>query len=121
MSLVDEFKVPCVLLVKSRVPDGEGGWHTKWVDGPEFEAATVHDTTLQARVAESEGMTSTYKVTTDRNAKLAYHDAFRRVSDGQTFRVTSDGEDVQTPDRASFQFSQVTAERWTPSADGSDG
>ena len=121
MSLVDEFKVPCVLLVKSRVPDGEGGWYTKWADGPEFEAAIVHDTTLQARVAESEGMTSTYKVTTDRNAKLAYHDAFRRVSDGQTFRVTSDGEDVQTPDRASFQFSQVTAERWTPPADGSDG
>lgn len=119
MSLVDEFKVQCVLLVKSRVDDGEGGWYTEWVDGPKFMAAIEHDTTLQARVAEREGLTSTYTVTTDRNAKLSYHDAFRRLSDGQTFRATSDGRDVQTPDRASFQFSQVTAERWTPPADGS--
>lgn len=121
MRLVDEFKVPCVLLVRSRVPDGEGGWVTRWSDGPGFMAAIVHDETLQARVAEHEGMTSTYTVTTDRNAKLSFHDAFRRVSDGQTFRVTSDGTDVQTPDRATFQFSQVTAERWVPPADGSDG
>lgn len=121
MSLVNEFKVPCILLVKSRIPDGEGGWYTRWTDGPEFDAAVVHDTTVQARVAEKEGMTSTYTVTTDRDTALSYHDAFRRVSDGQTFRVTSDGTDVQTPGRASFQFSQVTAERWTPPTDGSDG
>lgn len=118
MSLIDEFKEPCVLLVKSMVPDGEGGWNTSWVDGPEFSAAIVHDTTLQARVAEMDGMASTYTVTTDRNARLSFHDAFRRKSDGQTFRVTSDGRDKETPDRASFQFSQVTAERWSPPSSG---
>ena len=112
MSLVDEFKVQCTLLMKTRVDDGEGGWYTRWVDGPRFQAAIVHDHTLQARVAEKEGMTSTYTVTTDRNARLSFHDVFRRDSDGQTFRVSSDGRDVETPDRASFQFSQVTAQRW---------
>lgn len=113
MSLIDEFKTACVLLEKVRVPDGEGGWLTSWSDGPEFMAAIVHDTTLQARVAESEGMTSTYTVTTDRGMPLDFHDVFRRVSDGRVFRVTSDGTDKQTTDRATFQFSQVTAEEWS--------
>jgi hypothetical protein len=70
------------------------------------------DSTLQARVAESEGMKAIYTVTTERAMPLDFHDVFRRVSDGQVFRVTSDGTDKQTPDRAGFQFSQVSAEEW---------
>lgn len=112
MSLVYEFKVPCVLLQKTRVPDGEGGWNTTWTDGPEFEAAIVRDTTMAARVAESEGMANVYTVTVDRALSLDFHDVFRRKSDGQVFRVTSDSTDKQTPDRATFQFAQVNAEEW---------
>ena len=37
---------------------------------------------------------------------------FRRDADGQVFRVTSNGDDVQTPDAATFQFQQVSAEEW---------
>ena len=112
MSLVDNFKVPCVLLERSRVPDGEGGWTTGWVDGPEFDAAIVRNSSLAARVAEKEGVTNVYTVTTSPNAALEFHDVFRRVSDGQVFRVTSNGDDVQTPAQATFQFQQVSAEEW---------
>ena len=113
MSLIDEFKTKCTLLEKRRVPDGEGGWVVSWVDGMSFYAAIVHDTTIQARVAEKEGMSSTFTVTTDTNMGLDFHDVFRRESDGDVFRVTSDSQDVKTPDRASFQFVQVTAEKWS--------
>lgn len=113
MSLIDEFKTKCTLLEKRRVPDGEGGWAVSWVDGMSFYAAIVHDTTIQARVAEKEGMSSTFTVTTDTNMGLDFHDVFRRESDGDVFRVTSDSQDVKTPDRASFQFAQVTAEKWS--------
>ena len=113
MSLVDNFKVPCVLLERSRVPDGEGGWTTGWSDGPEFDAAIVRNSSLAARVAEKEGVTNVYTVTTSPNAALEFHDVFRRVSDGQVFRVTSNGDDVQTPAQATFQFQQVSAEEWT--------
>jgi translation elongation factor P/translation initiation factor 5A len=68
---------------------------------------------MEARAAEKQGVTSLYTVTTGKNAILQYHDVFRRLSDGKVFRVTSDGDDKQTPDRATFQFSQVTAEEWT--------
>lgn len=110
--LVEDFKEKCVLLEKKRTPDGEGGFNTGWVDGMEFDAAIVCDTSLQARIAEKQGVSSFYTVTTNINAKLEYHDVFRRLSDKKIFRVTSDGDDVRTPKIASFQFSQVTAEEW---------
>ena len=113
MSLIDDFKTTCTLLEKTRIPDGEGGWTATWKDGMQFEAAIVHNTTIEARVAEKEGMSSTFTVTTERNMGLDFHDVFRRESDGDVFRVTSDSQDVQTPDRASFQFAQVTAEKWS--------
>ena len=113
MSLIDEFKTPCVMLEKKRVPDGEGGFITSWAEGAEFDAAVVFDSSLEARTAEQQGVSSLYTVTTAKNAKLEYHDVFKRLSDGKIFRVTSDGDDKQTPERATFQFAQVTAEEWS--------
>lgn len=113
MSLIDAFKERCQLMEKTRIPDGEGGWTTTWTTGIEFDAAIVMDTTMQARVAEMEGMTAIYTVTTDKSMPLDFHDVFRRLSDGKTFRVTSDSTDKETPDIASFQFAQVTAEEWS--------
>ena len=110
--LFDKFYEPCVLMEKRRVSDGEGGWKTKWEDGIEFEAAVVIDNTMTARVAASEGMSSVYTVTAPKNVQFVFHDAFKRLSDGKTFRVTSDPSDKQTPDVASFEFEQVTAEAW---------
>lgn len=113
MSLIDEFKTPCVMLEKKRIPDGEGGFITSWAEGAEFDAAVVFDSSLEARTAEQQGVSSLYTVTTAKNAKLEYHDVFKRLSDGKIFRVTSDGDDKQTPERATFQFAQVTAEEWS--------
>jgi len=113
MSLLQESMEPCQLIEKKRVPDGEGGFIVSWTDGAEFNAAVVCDNSMQARTAEKQGVTSLYTVTCDPNAKLEYHDVFRRLSDGKIFRVTSDGDDVRTPPRATFQFSQVTAEEFT--------
>ena len=112
MTLIDAFKEPCVLMEKQRVSDGEGGWTTSWVEGAAFDAAIVRDTTLAARVAEKEGVLNIYTVTTDTNAHLEFHDVFKRTRDGQVFRVTSNGDDMKTPDAATFQFGQVSAEEW---------
>lgn len=113
MTLIDSFKEPYVLMEKKRVSDGEGGWTTAWVDGATFDAAVVRDATLAARVAEKEGVSNVYTVTTDTNARLEFHDVFKRVSDGQVFRVTSNGDDMRAPDVATFSFEQVSAEEWS--------
>lgn len=112
MSLIDAFKGPCVVMAASKVPDGEGGFTTAWREGAEFEAAIVRDTSLGARIAERDGLANTYTVTVPAGAPLEFHDVFRRKSDGQVFRVTSNGDDRRTPPAASFRFEQVSAEEW---------
>lgn len=111
--LIDDFKTACVLMVEGDTPDGEGGYKTGWTDGAAFDAAIIHTNTTEAKTAEKQGAASRYNVYTDKNTLLKYHDVFKRLSDGKIFRVTSDGDDVQTPQRATFQFSQVTAEEYT--------
>ena len=114
MSLLQEYMETCQLIEKKRVPDGEGGWNTNWTYSAEFTAAIVLDTSTTAVIAERQGLAKIYRVTTPKNAMLSFHDVFRRESDGQTFRVTSDGKDVQTPPTSDIMpFSQVTAEEWS--------
>lgn len=113
MSLIDAFKGPCVVMNKAKVPDGEGGFTTAWQEGAEFEAAVVKDTSLEARIAEKDGLANTYTVTTPAMAALEFHDVFKRRSDGKVFRVTSNGDDKRTPPAASFEFEQVGAEEWS--------
>lgn len=112
MSLIDAFKEPCVIMNKAKVSDGEGGLKVEWQAGAGFDAAIVKDSSLEARIAEKEGLTNTYTVTTSPNAALEFHDVFKRVRDGQVFRVTSNGDDVRPPSVATFDFEQVSAEEW---------
>lgn len=112
MSIIDDFKTQCKLLEKTQTPDGEGGFTTEWTEGAAFMAAVVFNNSMEARVAEKQGVTNLYTVTTDKNTSLEYHDVFKRVSDDKIFRVTSDGDDAKTPDVATFAFSQVSAEEW---------
>ena len=75
-------------------------------------AAAVQDNTLAARVAEKQGVTEVYTVTTPTGVGLEFHDVFRRDSDGATFRATSNAIDSRPPEAATFAFEQVNAERW---------
>ena len=112
MSLLQQAMTDVVAMEKTRVSDGEGGFIVDWADGAVFKAAITFDTSMQSRIGEKQGVSSRYTVTTHKNAKLEYHDVIRRLNDGKIFRITSDGDDKQTPDSASFQFLQVTAEEW---------
>lgn len=115
MSLLTEYMKECVMLdaTTGTGPDGYGGFKRIYVEGAKFPAAVVLDTSIQARIADKEGVTSLYTVTTPRNIKLEFHDVFRRVEDGKIFRVTSDGDDKYTPDRTKLDMRQVTAEEFT--------
>lgn len=113
MGIMSEFADDCTLIEKTRVSDGEGGWTVAWTDGVDFVAAIVLDNTINARVAEAEGMRAIYTVTTDSATPLEFHDVFRRNSDGQVFRVTSDGTDKMSPASATFKVAQVRAEEWS--------
>ena len=102
----------CVLIDKKRTPDGYGGYNTMWVDSVEFDSAIVLNTSMEARIAEKQGVTNLYTVTTNKAMNLQYHDVILRVSDEKIFRVTSDGDDKHTPVSATLNMRQVTAEEW---------
>ena len=114
MSLLEEFARTCVLLDKKRVPDGEGGSATVWVDSVEFENYQALDTSMEARRAEKEGVTSLYSALVNKNVPIEYNDYFRDTATGETYRVTSDPEEKQAPKSASFDLKYFTAERKVP-------
>lgn len=112
MSLLTEQMEKCTMLDKTTVSDGYGGYLPKYIDGVEFSAAITFDTSMEARVADKQGVTSLYTVTTGREMTLEYHDVFRRIRDNKIFRVTSDGDDRYTPMSTSLNMRQVSAEEW---------
>lgn len=112
MSLLEDAMSDCIMLDKQTVPDGYGGTKPQYVEGAPFRAAITFDTSIEARAADKQGVTSLYTVTVSRVVMLEYHDVFRRISDGKIFRVTSDGDDKYTPKSATLDMRQVTAEEY---------
>ena len=112
MSLLNDAMEKCVMLDKVTQSDGFGGYYSQWLEGAEFNAAIVFDTSIQARVADAQGVKSVYTVTVDRGMRLDYHDVFKRLSDGKVFRVTSK-DDKSTPKSAGLDLRLISAEEWT--------
>lgn len=112
MSLLSEAMESCTMLDKKTVADGYGGYTTTYEEGAEFKAAIVLDTSMQARIAEQQGVKALYTITTEKAMNLQYHDVFKRNKDDKIFRVTSDGDDKRTPASASLNMRQVSGEEW---------
>ncbi len=110
MSLLSEQMIDCHIMDKTTVPDGLGGVKTTWTQGAAIKAAITYNTSLEARVAEKQGVTSLYQITTTRGVVLRYHDVITRDSDGKIFRVTSNGDDNKTPQSAGLNMRVVNAE-----------
>lgn len=114
MSLLDQAKTDCVMIRQVRVPDGYGGYTTRWIEDTEtFKAAITFDNSLEARIAQAQGVKSLYTVTTTKDKVLMYHNVIKRLSDGKILRITSDGDDKATPASASLNMRQCTAEEFT--------
>lgn len=117
MSLLDEAMQECVLMNRITTSDGYGDGYGGRIDfwnesDFRFLAAIVHDASVQARVAEQQGIKNMYTVTTSKLVKLNFNEIFKRISDGKLFRVTSDGADNKTPDSATLDMRQYTAEEY---------
>ena len=110
--LIDCMMVPCVFMVKKSEPDGSGGDNTTWTEGEPFRAAIIRDTSMEARIAEAAGTVEAYTVTVSRSVHLKYHAVIKRLSDGKTFRITSDNAEKKSPVCTSLDIAQSTAEAW---------
>ena len=112
MSLLDKMKDACVMMVKTSVSDGMGGFIVSWVDGASFDAVIRKDSAPEIRVAEQQGVDEQFTVIVSKSTTLAFGDVFKRVSDGAIFRMTSNTLDAAAPGVSSVQIAKGTAERW---------
>lgn len=112
MSLLDEAMETYIILNKSQVDDGYGGVVTTWTEGARIKCAEQFNNSIEAKVADAQGVSSVYTLTTQKDINLQYHDVLRRVRDGKIFRITSDGDDLYTPDSAGLNMRNVSAEEF---------
>lgn len=112
MSLLDDMMEQFHIMDKVTSDDGYGGVTTEWKEGATFQGVATFDTSMQARAAEKQGVTSMYTVTTSKSVVLQFHDVIKRDRDGKVLRVTSDGDDKYTPASASLDMRQVSAEEF---------
>lgn len=111
-TLMDEYNDRCVLLIKSIQKDGVGGYRSVWADGIEFDAAWEYRSAPEITVAEQQGVERTYGIYVDKTLELEYHDAFRRVGNGQIYRVVNPGTDRMTPTTSRINRRLVEVEKW---------
>jgi len=110
MSLLDESMEKVYIMDKTTTPDGYGGYTSVWKEGADIQAAIVFDNSMEARIADKQGVTALYTITTRKNVNLQYNTYLKRDRDGKFFRVTSDGDDNHTPASANLNMRQVSAE-----------
>lgn len=111
MSLLDDFARTYVVMEKKRTPDGAGGYIVEWTEGAEFTNYQALDTSMEARRAEKEGVTSLYSALVRADFPIEYNDYFKDKTTGLTYRVTSNPEEKVAPKSASFALKYFTAER----------
>ena len=112
MSLIGSMMEKCVYINHTRTDDAYGSSVDAWTDGSQFDAAIIKNSTTEATIAEKQGVTEIFTVVTNKSFLLDYHDVFRRVSDGQIFRVTGKAKDSEAPEASTVKIAKVTAEKW---------
>jgi hypothetical protein len=102
----------------------EGGFDgiiETYVPGAKFKAAISLDTSTLGKIAEHDGVTNLFTITTNKNVLLKHERIIRRLSDGKSFRITSDGTEKKTPDSATLNMRVVSAEEWRIPTDEDEG
>ena len=112
MSLLDSAYEDFIIVNKTLVPDGYGGVTPVWVDGTTIKGAMTFDSSTQMKVAQALGATSVYTFTVQKYIELDYHTVLKRASDDKVFRLTSDSDDKKTPEAATLDMRQYSAEEW---------
>lgn len=112
MSLIDEMMTECAFMNKNKVSDGEGGTITTWIEGAHFMGAIVLQNSALASIAEAIKESKSYTITVSKSISLEYGDVIKRLSDGITFKITSETADQKTPASSSLDIAQAKAEKW---------
>jgi hypothetical protein len=112
LMLLDSMMEKCRIMNHVRLDDDYGGYTDTWTEGASFDATIIKNSTTEAQIAEKQGVSELFTVVVKKGFTLSFHDVFKRVSDGQIFRVTSNVKDSEAPEASSVKIAKVTAEKW---------
>lgn len=96
--------------VSTNESDGLFGLETAWRPGARFQAVIVKKSSTEQKIAERRDKKEIFDVAVERDVPMRYGGAFRRVADGQAFRVTS--TPVKSPAMSTVAIASMTAELW---------
>ena len=111
-TLLDSMTETCTFINRTIIDSPFGGYKETYTDGVTFEAVIRKDDTDADRIAEKQGVKESYTVVVMRGFPLKFHDVFRRKKDGNTYQVTSNIQDKESPSVSNINIGAVTAERW---------
>lgn len=109
-NLLDDYTNEYTIVNRTLVPDGIGGTKYEWTDGAVIQMAESFDNSLEMKVAQKQGVTSTYSFLAKSNVILPYHTVLRRNKDGVTLRITTQSQDNHTPQRSPLDARYYEAE-----------
>lgn len=114
MSLLDEYYQMDEYVIMDMVTkeDGLGGVISEWQEGAKVNVAVNQDTSQEAQIANALGEKKSYTVVTKKNIIFRKDDIIKRLGDGKYFRITSDADDMKTPNSAYIDMRQCTAEEY---------
>lgn len=112
LNLLESMMEKCCILNHIREDDPYGSSVDYWTDGATFDATVIKNNTTEVKIAEQQGIKEFFTIVTKKSFLLDYHDVFRRLSDGQIFRVTSMTKDSEAPEASTVKIAKVTAEKW---------
>ena len=112
MSLLQEAYEKFNVINTAVVDDGYGGITTEYTEGATIQGALVLNSSGTQRIAEALGDSSSYTLTVEKHINLDFHTILKRAKDGSYYRLTSGSDDKNTPESATLNMRQYTAERW---------
>lgn len=115
MSLLEEYLKmdDFVIMDKTTKSDGLGGVITVWEEGAPVEVALQQETATGKQIAQALTGIRTYTVVTKKNVVFRFGDVIKRTKDGQVFRITANADDLKTPNSATIDMRQTTAEEYS--------
>lgn len=112
MSLIDVEMEDFIIMDKSTINDGYGGTKDSYAEGVTIQGAMPYDGSMQAKIAQANGVTSVYTLTVKRNVYLDYHTVLKRKKNGLYFRTTDNADDKETPSTSSLDIRQYSTEAY---------
>lgn len=112
MTLLERMMEPCVRLYREEEPDGLGGRVGAWREGEGFDAALIKPRDSIRVEGQKQEAAERWTLAAPAGVSLAFHEAFRRRSDGRVFRVTVATRDAPVPDGSLLRLALGACEGW---------